>query len=186
MFTRDDVLLRPVDWADKDQMYPWHCDPELEILSGWGPRRSKTTYEAKFRTFLENPPADLVVFAILFRGELAGRIELSEIDHEHRRACLGLIVGDKRKWGAGIGSSAVIIMLDYAFTVLNLERVYAHTYSFNERARRLMTSVGFVEEGLLRGHEQHNGAARDMYVHGMLAREFRERHETLFGLPDGC
>ncbi|MHC4848743.1 MAG: hypothetical protein ACYTEG_09845 [Planctomycetota bacterium] len=49
MFTRNEVTLRPVDWSDKDQMYPWHCDAELEILSGWGPRRSRTTYEAKFR-----------------------------------------------------------------------------------------------------------------------------------------
>ena len=184
MFSRDEVSLRPVDWADRDRMYPWHCDSELEILSGWGPRRSKTTYEAKFRSFLEDPPGDLVVFAIEHGGELAGRIELAEIDLEHRRASLGLIVGDKRKWGSGIGSSAVLIMLDYAFSVMNLGRVYAHTYAFNERAGRLMKSVGFAEEGLLRDHEWHNGEARDMVVYGMLAGEFQERYETLFPLPD--
>ena len=184
MFSRDEVSLRPVDWADKDQMYPWVCDSELEVLSGWGTPRSKTSYEAKFRSFLENPPGDLVVFAIEHRGELVGRIELAEVAHEHRRASLGLFVGDKRKRGSGIGSSAVIIMLDYAFKGMNLERVCAYTYSFNERARRLMLSVGFVEEGLLRAHEYHNGEARDMYVYGMLARDFYKRYETLFGIPE--
>ncbi|MHC4847148.1 MAG: GNAT family N-acetyltransferase [Planctomycetota bacterium] len=184
MFSRDEVTLRPVDWADKDQMYPWHCDAELEILSGWGPRRSRSTYETKFREFLENPPVDLEVFVIEHRGTLVGRIELAEIDLENRRASMGLFLGDKRTWGTGIGSSAVITMLDYAFTVRNLERIYAQAYSFNERARRLMSSVGFSEEGLLRAHERHNGAAQDMCVFGMLAEEFRERHETLFRLPD--
>lgn len=184
MFSRNEVTLRPVDWSDKDAMYPWHCDSELEILSGWGPRRSRTTYEAKFREFLENPPGDLSVFAIEHRGKLAGRIELAEIDREHRRASIGLIIGDKRSWGTGIGTAAVVIALDYAFTVLNLERVFAHTYAFNERARRFMNSVGFVEEGVLRGHERHNGAAQDMCVFGMLADEFKERYETLFRLPD--
>ena len=184
MFSRDQVSIRPVDWPDKDQMYLWHCDSELEILSGWGPRRSRTSYEAKFRSFLDDPPNDLMVFAIEHDGELVGRIELAEIDRENRRSALGLFVGAKDKWGAGIGSAAVIIALDYAFTVANLGRVYAYTYGFNERSRRLMESVGFVEEGLLRSHEVHNGAARDMIVYGMLAGEFYERNETLFRVPD--
>ncbi len=165
-------------------MYAWHCDTELEIFSGWGPRRSKTTYEAKFKEFLENPPADLAVFAVERAGELTGRIELSEIDYENRRACMGLFLGDKRRWGAGVGSAAVVIMLDYAFSVLNLSRIFARTYAFNDRARRLMKSVGFVEEGVLRSHEMHNGTLRDMCVYGMLATEFRERHPTLFSVPE--
>ena len=53
MFSRDQVTIRPVDWPDRDRMYAWHCDPELEILSGWGQRRSKTGYEAKFRAECE-------------------------------------------------------------------------------------------------------------------------------------
>ncbi|MHC4955996.1 MAG: GNAT family N-acetyltransferase [Planctomycetota bacterium] len=184
MFSRDQVTIRPVDWPDRDRMYAWHCDSELEILSGWGPRRSKTGYEAKFRAFLDDPPGDLMVFAIEHDGELVGRIELAEIDRDNRRAALGLFVGDKRKWGSGIGSTAVVLALDYAFSVANLGRVYAHTYAFNERSRRLMKSVGFVEEGVLRGHEIHNGAARDMCAYGILAHEFYERHETQFRIPD--
>ena len=183
MFTRGQVTLRPVEWSDRDTMYPWHCDAELEMLSGWGPRRGRTTYETKFREFLGNPPDDLVVFGIEHDGRLVGRIELSEIDREHGRAALGLIVGDSDMRGRGIGTGAVILMLDYAFTVLNLGRVFAHTYSFNEPARRLMTSVGFVEEGVLRNHEMHHGAPRDMVAFGMLADEFRERHGTVLPAP---
>ena len=92
-------------------------------------------------------------------------------------------IGDKSRWGAGIGSAAAVLALDYAFTVMNLDRVYAHTYAFNERSRRLMTSVGFVEEGTLRGHEIHNGAARDMCAYGILAPEFRAVHGTIFPIP---
>ena len=164
-------------------MYAWHCDPELEIASGWGPRRSRTTYEADFRKFLEEPPADLAVFAIEHEEKLVGRIELSEIDRENRRAALGLILGDKSRWGERIGTAAVILALDYAFTVANLERVFASVYAFNERGRKLMLSVGFTEEGTLRHHEIHNGAARDMIVFGILADEFRNRFGSQFRLP---
>jgi RimJ/RimL family protein N-acetyltransferase len=183
MFARDHVLLRPVDWPDRDDMYRWQCDSNIEILTGWGPRQSRTTYETRFRRFLEDPPDDLKVFAIEWRDALAGRIELYDIDREHRRASLGLYLGDRDNWGKGIGSAAVVILLDYSFSVLNLGRVCAYTYAFNPRSRRLMHSVGFVEEGLLREHEIHNGAARDMCVFGMLAREFFARYETLFPLP---
>ena len=143
MFTRDKVTLRPVDWPDREQMYLWHCDSDLEIASGWGPRRSPTTYDAKFQSFLQDPPDDMVVFAIEAESELVGRIELAQIDREHRNASVGFFIGAREMWGQGIGTQAVIILVDYAFNVENLERVYAHTYSFNQRSR-LLRSIAFI------------------------------------------
>lgn len=37
---------------------------------------------------------------------------------------------------------------------------------------------------MLRGHEMHNGKPRDMVVYGMLAPDFYERYETIFGEPE--
>ena len=38
-------------------------------------------------------------------------------------------------------------------------------------------------EGVLRKHDLHNGARRDMHVFGMLKDEFLEQYETCFPLP---
>ena len=86
-------------------------------------------------------------------------------------------------WGRGIAITALRILLDYAFTVRNLERIYAEVYGFNQRSMRLMERVGFQKEGILRQHEIHNGARQDMHFFGMLKAEFYQKHETLFKLP---
>ena len=114
-----------------------------------------------------------------------GQIQIALIDHEQRRAYVGLLIGDRSVWGRGIGKRALIIALDYAFTSLNLEKVAAEVYDFNMRSHRLMESVGFQREGILRSHEVHNGARRDMHVYGFLREEFYPRYGTLFRIPEG-
>lgn len=93
---------------------------------------------------------------------------------------VGIVVGEKRLWGRGIASNALRILLDYAFTVKNLERVYAEVYGFNQRSLRLMEHIGFQKEGVLHQHELHNGVRQDLHVFGMLKPEFYQKYETIF------
>ena len=123
------------------------------------------------------------MFGIEVENRLVGYVQLAMIDYRERRAAAGILIGDKAVWGRGIARTALRILLDYAFTVRGLERVYAEVYSFNTRSLRLMERVGFQLEGILRQHEFHNGARQDMHVFGILKSEFYERYETLFKLP---
>jgi ribosomal-protein-alanine N-acetyltransferase len=49
----------------------------------------------------------------------------------------------KEYWGRGLMSEGLIAIIDYGFTVLELAKVEAHTYSNNERAKRLLEKLGF-------------------------------------------
>jgi RimJ/RimL family protein N-acetyltransferase len=123
------------------------------------------------------------MFGIVVEGRLVGYVQLAEIDQVQQRAKIGLLIGEKELWGRGIGSTALRLMLDYAFTGEGLERVSAEVYAFNERSLRLMERVGFQREGILRQHERHMGARQDMHIFGMLKPEFYQRYETIFPLP---
>ena len=111
-------------------------------------------------------------FGIEYEGKLAGYIQLALIDPVERRAMVG------------IGGGALRLLCDYAFTVRNLDRVYAEVFTFNTRSMRLFEGVGFQREGTLRQHEYHNGVRQDMHVYGILRDEFYARHPTIFKLPD--
>ncbi|HEU4537001.1 MAG TPA: GNAT family protein, partial [Polyangiaceae bacterium] len=169
--------------GDVETAYAWHADLDIEIASGWGRRQSLTTFRHRFEALLASPPAEHRIFGIVVGGALIGRIDLSLVDAEHRHAALGFFLGAREFRGRGHAKTAVRIMLDYAFTVENLERVYAHVYGFNARSIGLMKSAGFVAEGVLRQHEVHNGRRQDMHVFGMLKPEFYARHRTLFEPP---
>ena len=185
MFTLGEVALRPLRADDIDTLYTWETDPELNILGGWTPsaRLAPEAFRRKYERRIEEPDNDRVTFAIELEGRLVGYIELAQIDRREGRAAVGIVIGDRSAWRRGVGSAAVRILLDYGFTVMGLERIYAEVYDYNEASRRLFEHVGFVHEGVLRQHEFHNGVRQDTHVYGMLPAEFRARYPTLFPLP---
>ena len=65
-------------------------------------------------------------------------------------------------------------MLQQAFDVLNLERVYLFVADYNARARNLYTTSGFKHEGTLRHHVALDGRYYDLLVMGLLRSEFAD------------
>jgi len=183
MFSLNGVTLRPLEFADIDTLYAWDSDTELEMLAGWGPKRSREAYRQRYERRITEPEDDLYMFGIEVEERLIGYVQLAMIEPYERRAMVGIVIGDKQMWGRGIGSTALRILLDYAFTVRGLDRIYAETYSFNIPSQRLLERVGFQREGILRQHDLHNGVRQDMHFFGILKPEFYQRYQTIFKLP---
>ncbi len=183
MFTIDNVTLRPLETNDIDTLYTWEHDIELSIRAGWTPVLSHSAFRQRYEQRITEPERNRRTFAIVYEGRFVGFIELVLIEEYERRALISILIGAKELWGRGIGSTAMRILLDYAFTVRGLERVYTEVYGFNERSQRLMERVGFQREGILRQHDVHNGVRQDMHVFGILKPEFYAKYETLFKLP---
>ncbi len=184
MFTLNNVTLRPVETNDLDTWYDWEQNIDLAILASWTPLLSKTAFKQKFEQRINEPRDDMKYFALDYEGQFVGVLQLAMIDHYERRATLSIFLGVKELWGRGIGSTALRLLLDYAFTVQGLERVYAEVFGFNKRSQQLMERVGFQKEGILRQHDLHNGVRQDLYVYGILKPEFYERYETIFKIAE--
>jgi RimJ/RimL family protein N-acetyltransferase len=184
MFKLDGVTLRPLETSDIETLYAWDDDIEVSVLGGWVRQQSRTAVTRLWERRITEPAADMDWFGIEYEGKLAGYIQLALIDPVERRAAVGIAVGEKLLWGKGIAGRALRLLCDYAFTVRNLDRVYAEVYTFNTRSMHLFEGVGFQREGTLRQHEYHNGARQDLHVYGLLKEEFYARHPTIFKLPD--
>ncbi len=184
MFTCDGVTLRPLELDDIDLIYQWESNIELDILSGWSPKRSLVAFRHKYEKRITEPEDDRYTFGIQVEKRLIGYIEMVMIDRFERRAFISILIGEKQLWGRGIGSTALRILLDYAFTVQAMEKICAEVYGLNLRSQRLMERVGFQREGILRQHEFHNGSRQDMHFFGILKPEFYQRYPTIFSLPN--
>ena len=78
---------------------------------------------------------------------------------------MGIGIGEEELWGKGYGTDAVRLMLNYAFTELNLRRISLDLFEYNQRALRSYQKAGFVEEGRMRGIFQREGRRWDsIYV----------------------
>lgn len=120
--------------------YPYTLDNALNFID---------SSHKEFRSF------KTVNFAILYKKNpepngLVGIIGLKNINIDERKANLGYWIGESF-WGNGIASESVKLVINYAFSVLRLEEVYAYVYSQNKPSMRVlekngMTKVGEVNE----------------------------------------
>jgi ribosomal-protein-alanine N-acetyltransferase len=98
--------------------------------------------------------------------QFLGTCELSEIDRRHHRAEVGFMLG-REAWGQGYALEAMQAVLAYAATS-GLRRLLARSHLGNRRSDTLLEKLGFVEEGMLRGHVLRDGERRDCRLFGLL------------------
>jgi len=101
-----------------------------------------------------------------------GNTGLHEIDHQHRTATFGILIGEKDCWGKGYGTETARLMLDYGFTALNLHNIMLKVFSVNERGIRAYLRAGFREIGRRRASHRIAGVAHDDVYMDCLATEF--------------
>ena len=175
MLSGEKVLLRVVRRGDLPRLLNFANDLEVELAGGGDPPMPRTLerLEKDFEREVSEPLRDRTNFAIEADGECIGTCGLFNIDRTARHAELGIGIGDREYWGRGYGREAVSLLLDYAFRLRNLRRVWLEVHSANERAIRAYRSCGFVEEGRMREHVWLGGRYVDNVIMGVL-REERE------------
>jgi ribosomal-protein-alanine N-acetyltransferase len=98
--------------------------------------------------------------------QFIGTCDLSEVDRRHHRAEVGFMLG-REAWGRGYALEAMQAVLAYAAT-MGLRRLLARSHLGNRRSDALLERLGFVEEGMLRGHVLRDGERRDCRLFGLL------------------
>ncbi|MDW2877477.1 MULTISPECIES: GNAT family N-acetyltransferase [Bacillaceae] len=60
---------------------------------------------------------------------------------------------------------------------MNLHRLQLTVFSYNSRAIRLYEKFGFKKEGAFREFMERNGQRYDMFLYGLLRREWQKSPE---------
>jgi RimJ/RimL family protein N-acetyltransferase len=103
---------------------------------------------------------------------LIGESNLELPSWPNRDAWVSIGLGLSADWGQGYGTDAMRLLLRYAFTELNLERVSLSTYGYNERAHRSYLKAGFKLEGRQREWLRRDDQRWDMVYMGILRDEW--------------
>jgi ribosomal-protein-alanine N-acetyltransferase len=68
--------------------------------------------------------------------------------------------------------AAVLMLLRWGFSELNLNRVHAFVMTTHARSIQLLERCGFTREGTLRQYRIARGLPKDFYVFALLAQDF--------------
>jgi len=168
------VRLTAIAKEDLPAMARWYQDAGLLRL--WNADAARPQTEAELAKWLEEEAKKPNAFYFAIRpleGEtLLGAIELDGILWNHQVGWVAVGLGDRAHWGKGYGRDAMQIVLRFAFQELNLHRVQLTVFAYNERALALYERLGFQREGVYREFIQRDGARYDMYLYGLLRREW--------------
>lgn len=105
---------------------------------------------------------------------LIGMSFLKDINLIHRTAEFSIFIGDENALGKGYATEAVLQTLQFAFSNLNLNRVFLKVQQDNLSAIRLYKNCNFKQEGVLRESMYKNGQYIDEIVMSILKKEYVE------------
>ena len=139
------VRVREKRVKDIQNEYTWRVDPELSRLDATKPMTM--SYEDFFRYSKEEmqfPNYRSKRLAVeTLEGVHIGNIMYYDLNMQNRQAEVGIMIGDKDYWSNGYGTDTVNTLLRHLFTILELDRVYLHTLSWNYRAQASFAKSGF-------------------------------------------
>lgn len=95
--------------------------------------------------------------------DLAGQIDVHEVDWDHRRAELGIWVAPGQR-GRGLATDALRLAGDWLLRACGLARVAVLTGPSNAAMRRAAVAAGFHEEGRLRSYLREGRRRVDVVV----------------------
>ncbi len=105
-------------------------------------------------------------------GVPVGLIGLLSIDNKNKKAEYYVTLGERKYLGRGIAARATKLLLEYAFTELNLNRVYLYTEVDNSSAVRSYERIGFRREGVIKDDLFSKGRFVDRYVYRITKEDF--------------
>jgi len=175
MLRGEKVTLRAIEREDLTLLWRWNNDLEVELAGGGDPPipQSLARLQGEFDREAAKGGRDGATFAIEADGTLIGQCGLRDFSATDRTCELGITIGDRNYWSRGYGRDAVRLLLDYAFRLRNMRKVFLRVWGNNERALRCYLACGFVEEGRLRQHVWSAGKYVDLVLMGVLHDEQR-------------
>jgi ribosomal-protein-alanine N-acetyltransferase len=168
----DRLILRRPRPSDADAVFAYASDPEVTLHMDW-PTHTDVGQSLAFLEHSETGWADgsEALWAITLTGDdrLVGAISVRPHGH---KADFGYVLA-REQWGRGIATEAARVVIDEAFRLPGMTRVWATCSIDNVASRRVLEKSGLEREGVLRAwsvRPQKGGLIEDSYSYSIVRR----------------
>jgi len=146
----DKCYLRALEMDDLNFLYQLENDSSIWEISGTVTPYSKHV----LRKYLENAHRDIYDVKQLrlvicqSDGNTIGLIDLFDFDPKNHRAGIGIVILNSDQRNHGVGSEALNLLIDYAFSSLDVRQLYANVSITNAASVHLFEKLGFIAAGI--------------------------------------
>ncbi|AVP55119.1 N-acetyltransferase [Clostridium tetani] len=172
----DRIKITALREEDIETITKWYEDTNFLRVFDFNPSAPKTSWKIREWLMEEVSSSNNYFFAIRKKdaNKILGYVEIEKINWNNGVGGIAIGIGDSSEWGKGYGSEALSLAMDFAFRELNLHRLQLITISYNERAIKSYEKLGFKKEGIYREAVNRDGKRYDIYLYGVLKREWKE------------
>lgn len=159
----DAAALTEVIAANRDHLMEWLPWAELHGFEDSVEYLRRKRLQVEMNDGFEGP--------IELDGRIVGTAGFHRIDWINRTTSIGYWLAAEAQ-GRGLMSAAVAALLDHAFGVWELHRVFIEVVVGNERSKAIPERLGFRREALLREAKLIRGSYEDTLLYAMLAPDW--------------
>lgn len=167
MLKNDIIKLRAVEPEDVDFLFDLENNPELWHVTQTSVPYSR--YDIEQYVFSADKQDIAVEKQIRFIIEYLndsqpiGTIDLFDLDLKNRRGGIGIVLIESYQ-GNGLAGMALDLLMEYAFSHLNLHQLYCNVEENNEKSIELFRKRKFVVAGLRRDWNLKGGIWTGEYL----------------------
>jgi len=186
LFNGERIVLGPIDpEKDAEVEARWTNDASYLRMLSMDPAMPRSVSEIK-KTYDEIEKSqiknrDLFYFSIRLREDdrLIGFGMINWIMWVNAIGWIRLGIGDAKDRGHGLGSEALALLQNFAFSELNLHRLSALIPEYNVAGLGLFRKFGFIDEICQRQAIERDGRRWNLLVLGQLSSEWSKMKDTL-------
>ena len=181
MLHGQNLILRAITSEDIPDLNKWRNNIQNKILTqGFRFPVSETIDQQWLEDSYKDNGKKSVCFGIEEKksGDFIGIIQLTDIDWISGTAVLGILIGDKSKSYKVYSIEATMLLLNYAFNILNLRKVVSYYLEFNTTIQKIQAKIGgFEKEGCLRKHIYLNDDYHNVMIYSIFKSDFNKRDD---------
>lgn len=163
------ILLRPITLDDAEDMYEYTSDEETTRFI-YEPHKDLNHTKRVIANYYAEEPIGKYAVVLKESNKMIGVIEF-RVKEDIKSGDLGYTLS-RYYWGNGYMTEAGKLILELAFKILGLERVYAAYDVRNPASGRVMERLGMKYEGTLRRDHMIKGVLTDSVHYSILKEEY--------------
>ncbi|WP_010097962.1 GNAT family N-acetyltransferase [Ornithinibacillus scapharcae] len=166
------IILRPVSFQDAEDMFEYTSDEETTRYIYDEHQDIEQTKRVIANYYIEEP---IGKYSIVLKetNKMIGTVEF-RIHEWNNSGELGFTL-NRQFWGNGYMTEAGNLILDLAFHVLELERVYSGHDVRNTASGKVLKRLGMTYEGTHRRDQKVRGVFTDTAHYSILKAEYTDK-----------
>lgn len=164
-------FLRAIEPHDIEYFFRWENDTSNWLVSGTTSPFSKHDLERYIKGIRDVYADKQLRLVISTKQRPVGSIDLYDFDPTHRRAGIGILIGEKDERQQGIAHDALEIIIKYGFDVLQLHQLYANIPANNDASIALFEKAKFKHVGTRRDWLSTSNGWTDELIYQLIHKE---------------